>query len=327
MTRRGELLALLADGALHSGEQLASALGVSRAAVWKQRKSLADWGIDCTAERGRGYRLAAPLDLLNADAIRGALPQFAAGRLRHLDVHEALASTSDTLLAVNELPAGKFDACLAEFQSAGRGRRGRRWLAPFASGLCLSVNWTFRDAPAALGALSLAAGVAVLRALRKFGVADAKLKWPNDILHEGRKLGGILIDLRGEAAGPAYVVVGVGLNLRLPPSALTALRAAGVEAVDLATLGAAPKRGAVAAALVAELALALEEFGARGFAAFAAEWREADALAGKAVRVSRGDQAEEGVARGVDEDGALLLDAGLGPRRVLSGEVSVRPVG
>jgi len=324
--RRGELLRLLADGELHSGEELAARLGVSRAAVWKQLRPLADWGVAWEAERGRGYRLAAPLDLLTAAAIRRELPQFATDRLRQLDVHEVVTSTNDALLAVTDLPPGQFDACFAEFQSAGRGRRGRRWLAPFASGVCLSVNWSFRDSAAALGALSLAVGVAVLRALKKQGVTGAALKWPNDIVHEGRKLGGILIDLRGEAAGPAYVVVGVGLNLRLPPESIVSLREQGVEAVDLATLGATPRRSAVAAALLTELALALEEFGARGFVAFAPEWREADALAGRAVRVLHGEQAEEGIARGVDEDGALLLDAGSGPHRVLSGEVTVRPV-
>ncbi|MEX2149003.1 MAG: biotin--[acetyl-CoA-carboxylase] ligase [Steroidobacteraceae bacterium] len=325
MSRRGDLLRLLGDGELHSGEELATALAVSRAAVWKQLRQLSEWGIDCTAERGRGYCLAQPLDLLSADAIRRELPQIAANRLRNLDVHEALASTSDALLAVGDLPAGRFDACLAEFQTAGRGRRGRRWLAPFGAGLCLSVNWTFRDAPAALGALSLAAGVAVLRALASLGVAGARLKWPNDVVHEGGKLGGILIDLRGEAAGPAYVVVGVGLNVRLPGEMLEALRAEGIEAVDLATLGVAPRRGRAAALLIGELAIALEEFDTRGFAAFADEWRGADALAGRPVCVLQGRESQEGVARGVDPDGALLLDTGGVRRRILSGEVSVRP--
>ncbi len=326
MTRRGELLGLLADGERHSGEELAAVLSVSRAAVWKQLRQLAEWGIECVAERGRGYRLAQPLNLLDSAAIRDGMPQFAAGRLRNLAVHEALASTSDTLLDVDDLPAGRFDACLAEFQTAGRGRRGRRWLAPFGSGLCLSVNWSFRDAPAALGALSLAAGVAVLRALARQGVANAGLKWPNDIVHEGRKLGGILIDLRGEAAGPAYVVVGVGLNTCLPAQTMAALRAAGIEAVDLATLGVVPRRSAAAAVLIGELALALEEFDARGFAAFAEEWQGADVLAGRPVQVQQGEQLQEGVARGVDEDGALLLDTAGARRRVLSGEVTVRPV-
>jgi BirA family biotin operon repressor/biotin-[acetyl-CoA-carboxylase] ligase len=326
VTRRGELLRLLADGSLHSGEELAARLAVSRAAVWKQLQQLDEWGVGLDAQPGQGYRLAAPLDLLDADAIRGALPQWSAGRLRHLEVHEELDSTSDRLLAVHDLPPGRFDACLAEFQRAGRGRRGRRWLAPFASGLCLSVNWSFRDAPAALGALSLASGVAALRALRRLGCPGLALKWPNDIVYGAKKLGGILIDLRGEAAGPATVVVGVGINLRLPPALKEALAAEGLEATDLAEIGVVPGRAIAAAALISELALALEEFGARGMSAFVDEWRGADALANRAVRVLQGEQTIEGLARGVDADGALLLDAGDGRRRILSGEVSVRPV-
>jgi BirA family biotin operon repressor/biotin-[acetyl-CoA-carboxylase] ligase len=326
VSRRGELLRLLADGETHSGEELAAALSVSRAAVWKRLQQLGDWGIALEARAGSGYRLASALDLLDATEIRASLPQAAAERLRNLEVHEELESTSDRLLEVDDLPPESFDACLAEFQSAGRGRRGRRWIAPFASGLCLSVNWSYRDAPATLGALSLAAGVAVLRALRRLGFAELSLKWPNDIVHRDGKLGGILIDLRGEAAGPAYFVVGVGLNVRLPDTVRDGLRAEGVDAVDLASLGAPPGRSLVASALISELALALIEFGARGMTAFAEEWRSADALAGRRVRVIQGGQSLEGLAQGVDTDGALLVDVEGGRRRILSGEVSVRQV-
>jgi BirA family biotin operon repressor/biotin-[acetyl-CoA-carboxylase] ligase len=326
MGGRIELLRLLADGALHSGEDLAAALAVSRAAVWKRLQQLEEWGIVCEALAGRGYRLEAPIDLLDAADIRAALPADAAGRLRSLDVHESLDSTSDRLLAVDDLPPGRFDACLAEYQSAGRGRRGRRWIAPFASGLCLSLNWNYREAPAAPGALSLAAGVAALRALRRLGVTGLALKWPNDIVKDDRKLGGILIDLRSEAAGPAYAVVGIGINVRLPASARGRLAAEGVDALDLAAFGAPPPRNALAATLIAELAAALAEFGARGLAAFSGEWREADALAGRAVAVLHGGRTLEGRACGVDGDGALLLEVEGLPRRIVSGEVSVRPV-
>ena len=326
MSARIELLRLMADGALHSGEELAAALSVSRAAVWKRLQQLAEWGIVLEALPGRGYRLEAPIDLLEATRIRAALPPVARDSLRHLEVHETLASTSDRLLAIDDLPPGRFDACLAEFQSAGRGRRGRHWVAPFASGLCLSLNWSYPDAPATLAALSLAAGVAALRALGRLGVSGLALKWPNDIVQEDRKLGGILVDLRSEAAGPAYVVVGIGINVRLPVSARERLAIEGVRAVDLATLGEPPPRNALAAALIAELSTALVEYGARGMSAFADEWRDSDALAGRTVAVLHGGQKLEGCARGVDDDGALLLEIDGVPRRIVSGEVSVRPV-
>ena len=325
MTKRGALLRLLADGELHSGEDLAAELAISRAAVWKQLQLPGDWGINLQATTGRGYRLGEPLDLLDAGSIGSALPQWTAGRLRNLEVHEELPSTSDHLLAVAELPVGRFDACLAEFQSAGRGRRGRRWLAPFASGLCLSVSWSFRDAPAALSALSLAAGVAILRALRISNIHGLALKWPNDIFHGRRKLGGILIDMRGEAAGPAYVVIGVGINVRLPQVLRAALLAEGIEAAGLAELLDSPlSRNALAASVVNEIALALEEFGARGLSAFLDEWQNADDLVNQPVRVLQGTETVEGLARGIDADGALLVDVGSERRRILSGEVTVR---
>jgi BirA family biotin operon repressor/biotin-[acetyl-CoA-carboxylase] ligase len=152
------------------------------------------------------------------------------------------------------------------------------------------------------------------------------LKWPNDIVHRNGKVGGILIDLRGEAAGPAYFVVGVGINVRLPEAVRAGLRAEGVDAIDLASLGVPPGRNAAASALINELAIALLEFGARGMTAFAEEWRSADALAGRPVRVIQGGQSFEGLAQGVDADGALLVDVEGSRRRILSGEVSVRQV-
>ncbi len=325
MTTRGALLHLLADGELHSGEDLAARLAISRAAVWKQLQLPGDWGIELQATPGRGYQLREPLDLLDGGAIRNALPQWAAGRLRNLEVHEELASTSDLLVALKELPTGRFDVCLAEFQSAGRGRRGRRWLAPFASGLCLSVNWSFGDAPAALSALSLAVGVAILRALRRLGIHGLALKWPNDIVHGRRKLGGILIDMRGEAAGPAYVVVGAGINVRLPQALRAELLADGIQAAGLAELlDSPPGRNPLAASLVNEIALALEEFGVRGLSAFMDEWKSADDLIDQPVRVLQGAETVEGLARGIDADGALLVDVHGVRRRILSGEVTVR---
>lgn len=328
MNRRGELLRLLADGSEHSGEGLAATLGVTRAAVWKQLQAFSDWGLDVEAAPRRGYRLARPLDLLDAGAIRKALPGLAADRLRELEVQDALDSTNDRLLAVEDLPTGRFDACLAEFQQSGRGRRGRHWTSPYASGLCLSMNWAFAETPPQLGALSLAAGAALLRALAALGVDGLQLKWPNDLLHAGRKLGGILIELRAEAGGPAYVVIGVGLNVALPAASLAGLAREGTEATDLAgLLGKPPSRNQLAAQLLGQLALMLDEYGRSGLRPWLAEWREADALAGRKVTVLLGEQRVDGEALGIDDDGAFLLGQAGQRRRFVSGEVSVRPSG
>lgn len=327
MNRRLELVRRLADGSEHSGEALAAALGVSRAAVWKQVRALEEWGLEIEAAPGRGYRLARPLSLLDARALGRALPAAVKARLRDLTVADELGSTNDALLAVAELPPGRFDACLAEYQSRGRGRRGREWLAPFGSGLCLSVNWCFAEVPPRVSALSLAVGVVIVRALASCGVTGTQLKWPNDVLHEGRKLGGILLELRAEAAGPAYVVVGIGLNVSLPPAARAAIGRGGLPPVGLDELGLArlPDRSQLAAVLIGELVPALEEFGRSGFAPFADAWRAADALAAQPARVLHGEQAVDGVARGIDDDGAFLLEVAGQRRRFVAGDVSLRP--
>lgn len=327
MNRRLEVLRLLGDGGEHSGEALAAALDISRAAVWKHVQQLENWGLEVHAVAGRGYRLAAAVDLLDQHVVLAGLPALARDRLRRLTVADEIGSTNEVLLAVDDLPPGRLDACLAEFQNAGRGRRGRQWLAPLGSGICLSVNWCFAEAPPQLSALSLVAGVAVRRALVQGGVTGLTLKWPNDLLHGGRKLGGILCELRAEAAGPAYVVVGVGVNVALPSAASAAIEATGLEPVSLVDLfsGPLPSRSQLAAALVGQLALALAEFEHQGFAPFHDEWREADALFARPVRLQRGERMIEGIARGIDGDGALLFDAGGRIERVVSGEVTVRP--
>lgn len=328
MNRRLEVLRRLADGGEHSGESLAAALEVSRAAVWKHVQQLDQWGLEVEAVAGRGYRLRTPIDLLDRDAVLEALPSLARERLRHLAVLEETGSTNEVLLGVEDLPPGRLDACLAEFQSSGRGRRGRAWVAPFGSGVCLSVGWCFAEAPPQLAALPLAAGVGVRRALAQCGVGGVTLKWPNDILHEGRKLGGILCELRAEAAGPAYAVVGVGLNVALPPAIAAAIAADGLQPVSLADLVAGlPARSRLAGALVGQLALALEEFGREGFAPFCDEWRAADALHARPVRLQRAGRTLEGIAHGIDADGALLFESAGGLERVVSGEVTVRPTG
>jgi BirA family biotin operon repressor/biotin-[acetyl-CoA-carboxylase] ligase len=328
-SRRAELVRLLADGGCHSGEALAQALGVTRAAVSKQARALQGWGLEVESVPRRGHRLAQPLDLLDAAAIRAAFAPATAARLRHLQVHDETDSTNSRLLAVTDLPAGRFDACLAEFQTAGRGRRGRGWVAPFASGLCLSFAWSFREPPRELASLSLAVGVAVLRALTGVGVHGVQLKWPNDLLLGGRKLGGILCELRAEAAGPAYVVAGLGLNVRLPAAVRERILAdapatGALEPASLADAGVPPSRSLLATRLLDALAAMAVEFERTGLASFHAEWSAADALAGRAVRVLAHAGERGGVARGIAPDGTLLVEMEGRLERVASGEVSLR---
>jgi BirA family biotin operon repressor/biotin-[acetyl-CoA-carboxylase] ligase len=206
---------LLADQQFHSGTRLAAECAVSRSAVWKAIASLRELGVTVDTVSHRGYRLPRATAPLEASRVRKALPAAVAGRLRHASTVWSTGSTNADLLLQTDLPAGRFDFLAAEFQSAGRGRRTRSWIAPPGGAICLSLSWSFASLPAAIGALSLAVGVCVLRALARLGIAGVELKWPNDLVADGAKVGGILAELSAEAAGPAFVVIGIGINVAL----------------------------------------------------------------------------------------------------------------
>ena len=326
--RAPPLLVLLADGRLHSGEWLAKELAVSRAAVWKGVERLRDLGLEVQAMPRQGYRLSTPVELLDSGRICAQIGAQCRGRLRSLELLFEVDSTNTRLLAATAPPCGSADVCLSELQYAGRGRRGRRWIAPFGSGVALSLAWTFGDGAQTLPALSLAVGVAVARAARRAGADGIMLKWPNDILFQGRKIGGVLIELRTEAGGPAHVVIGVGINVTLPERARTEIEAGGARAAALidACGTAPPSRNLVAGAILDELLSMLAQFEREGFAAFKDAWSELDALSGRPARVLLADTAIAGTARGVDPEGALLLETGGRVQRFVSGEVSLRVI-
>ena len=308
------LLHALADGRTHSGEELARSFGVTRAAIWKQVAKLADFGLAVEAAPGAGYRLPHRLDLIDAEAVRAALEPAVAARLAKLEVFTELDSTNRRLLAVPP-QLGSLDVCIAEFQTDGRGRRGRRWHGPLGSGIALSVGWQFAGVPAEPSALTLAVGVAVRRVLERVAGLTISLKWPNDLVFDERKLGGILLELSAEAHGGAHVVVGVGLNVALPGALLPSLCDWARGAIGLTT------------PLVNELAALFADYPTHGFAAYRTEWRSADYLRGRAVRLDEATGRLFGTALGIDADGALLVQTDGGKRRrVVAGDVSVRSV-
>lgn len=334
------LIALLADGGLHSGAALAAALGLSRAAVHKALHRASErLGCPIETARGQGYRLAQPVELLDAARIAAALPE--ASGIGAIEVHTELDSTSSQLLrqgAAGAAGAAGGLVCLAERQTAGRGRQGRGWVAPFGGSLTLSILWRLRRPPAELGGLSLAAGVAVLDALaaaspglrlvdRDAGHTDSLgLKWPNDLHWRRRKLAGLLLEVSAEAQGPSQVVLGLGLNLRIPAAAGAPIDQPWVDLAGILAAGGLPlpSRNALAAALIARLADTLTAYEARGFAPFIAPWQRRDAYRGEPAMVIDGASVSTGTLAGIADDGALLLDTAQGRRRVLAGEVSLR---
>jgi BirA family biotin operon repressor/biotin-[acetyl-CoA-carboxylase] ligase len=317
----------LADGQFHSGEQLAEVLGVSRSAIWKAVESLRELGATLHAVRNRGYRLAKSGEPLDAERIRERLSDGVRTRVRGLEVAWSIDSTNTVLLSRPNPPNGTTEILLAEYQTAGRGRRGRTWIAPPGGSICMSLSWTFRNVPAELGALGLVIGVCEWRALRELGMADAKLKWPNDLLVNDRKLGGILIELRAETDGPANVVIGIGINVALGAPLLEKIAETGISPTDLVSSGLTQvSRNAVAGAIIEQCIRGLLDFEREGLRPFIEDWRNVDALRGRMVDVkgASGDVIR-GLARGVDLHGALLVEtAAEGLRKFVSGDVTVR---
>jgi BirA family biotin operon repressor/biotin-[acetyl-CoA-carboxylase] ligase len=317
-----QLLTVLASGEAVSGEWLAERAGVTRAAIWKQIEALRSRGVPIEARGTAGYRLPWPLQMLDLKRIRAGVPVPLRKRLGLLEVHWELDSTSSELQR-RAAELGDLSVVIAETQSAGRGRRGRKWLSPPGMNLYLSCLKRFDAGFAALAGLSLAVGVIVLRTLEALGIAEAGLKWPNDVLARGGKLAGILVELSGEYQGPCAAVIGIGLNLRLTD----ALREqAGQPSCDLASLAgdAPPDRNQVAAALIGALVEGLTQFEREGFTSFVDEYARHDLLHAAPLRVHGAQGVLDGVGAGVDARGALQVHAPDGLHCIDSADVSVR---
>jgi BirA family biotin operon repressor/biotin-[acetyl-CoA-carboxylase] ligase len=316
-----QTLRLLADGEFRSGEAMARVLGVSRATVWNALHGLDDAGLEIFKVRGRGYRLSQPLAWLDRAAVERELGARAGDF--SIEVLDLAASTNTLLMERTAAGAAGGSVIAAEWQTEGRGRRGRVWHATPGAALTFSLLWRFQQGAGAMSGLSLAVGVAVARTLARLGIASAGLKWPNDVMWRGCKLAGMLIEMQGELTGPSAAVIGIGINCRLPD----AVRARIDQPVtDLAQVsGAATDRNRVLAMLLNDLAPVLEHFAQAGFAPLRDEWQRHHVCQDKPVRLTLPDAGTmDGIARGVDEDGALLLETSTGMRRIHSGEVRLR---
>jgi BirA family biotin operon repressor/biotin-[acetyl-CoA-carboxylase] ligase len=272
--------------------------------------------------------LPVALELLEPDAILDGLPRELRPIVNDLQVLWVTESTSDYLLRYRRTAPDQARICLAEYQTGGRGRRGRQWFAGIGSGLCISLGWCFPSAPESLSCLGLAMGVGVLRAVQVCGVSNAKLKWPNDVVVGDQKLAGILVDIQGEAGGPLQVVVGVGLNYAPDLHATSTIVAAGgLAPVSLSELGTViVGRNKVAAELIAALIRVLQQFQRSGFETLVDEWRSADCLYGKVIQVVAGDRETVGVAGGISREGQLLVNINGTINQLVTGDVSVRAV-
>lgn len=317
------ILRVLSDGRFHSGEDIAQSLDISRASVWNALQAVTQAGLELYKVRGRGYCLPQPIEWLQADSILDALGDKAVRF--HLEIAETLDSTNRQLSQRIAADAPHGAVLAAEMQTHGRGRRGRTWHAGLGGGLSFSLLWRFNQGVGSLSGLSLAVGVALIRALRQAGVDDATLKWPNDVLHNYRKLAGILIEVQGDMLGPSAAVIGIGLNVYLSAAVKEQIDQA---VVDLNTVtGSMPSRNQLLARLLTELADVLEIFEAQGFAALRDEWLAYHAYQGKPVQLLLPDGSKRaGEVLGVTEDGSLLVFEDGATQRYASGEISLRPL-
>lgn len=312
-----QIVEQLASGEFCSGQRLGDLLGISRAAVAKHVKALQQLGLEIYSLTGKGYRLAAPLSLLNKEKILAHLP----ATQPPLEIYPVIDSTNTYIRQQLHTGIQPGFAVLAEAQTAGRGRRGRKWISPFGASLYLSVFWRFDQGMSATMGLSLAVGIAVAEALESLGISELSLKWPNDIYFQQRKLAGILIELEGQGDGECEVIVGVGINVILPDS-----QGQDIDQpwADLTQAMAKVERNVLAARVLERLWKLLANYQQQGFAAYVARWNRLDCFFGQQVRLLIGEREITGIARGVDTKGGLVLSTGTGEKYYYGGEISLR---
>ena len=317
-----ELLSRLLAGPV-SGDALARDAGLTRAAMWKRIESLREAGVRIDAKAGRGYALAEPLTLLDANAMERALAPACRAGLAALEVAWSLDSTNSELLR-RDTPAQGAAVLLAEQQTGGRGRRGRHWASPVAANLYLSLARHFSGGLARLGGLSLVAGIATAEALRALGFAGVGLKWPNDLMADDRKLGGVLVEGGGEHGGPVRAIIGIGINVRMPSTFAARIDQPWIDLATLRESEPVADRNTLAVALLSRLLPALDEFDRDGLAPFLARFASLDVLAGREVAIRDPRQTRHGVAGGLAGDGALRVLVDGAWESVHAGEISVR---
>lgn len=317
------ILRLLSDGEFHSGVTIARRLEVSRASISNALRDLEEVGVIVHKVHGCGYRLPDPVRWLERDTILKYLGKEANNF--NLEVLDTVESTSSLLLqkaaALSSSNVG-IHVIAAELQTRGRGRRGRQWHSGLGDGLAFSLLWRFQQGASFLSGLSLAVGVAIIRALGSAGINGAVLKWPNDVMFNYCKLAGTLIELHGDMFGPTVAVIGVGMNLKLPDNIQARIDQGATDVFSIT--GEMPDRNKLLAVLLIDLITMLREFEYRGFAPFQKEWMNHHVCENKPVTLSLPDgSSQEGVVHGIAADGSLLLQTAAGIRGYSSGEITL----
>ncbi|OOC13524.1 biotin--[acetyl-CoA-carboxylase] synthetase [Dickeya dadantii] len=309
-----KLISILSDGEFYSGEYLGELMGMSRAAINKHIQTIREWGLDVFTVTGKGYALSAPIQLLDADKIRSHIQS---GNIAVLPV---IGSTNQYLLdRLDSVSSG--DACIAEYQNAGRGRRGRTWFSPFGSNLYLSLYWRLEQGPAAAVGVSLVIGIVMAEVLHHLGADGVRVKWPNDLYLNDKKLAGILVELNGRTGDAAHLVIGAGINLRMNSSGSDVINQGWI---NLQEAGIDIDRNMLAVKLITELRTALVIYEQQGLAPFISRWNDLDNFYNRAVKLIVGNREITGIDKGIDSQGALLLEQDGEIQSYIGGEISLR---
>lgn len=319
-----QLLDILSDGKFHSGSELGESMGVSRSAIWKQIRKLEGLGLEIYSVKGRGYRLPGGLEKLDESAIGEGLTDQVAAELHQLNLSMVTDSTNQQALQACQAGNAHGALFVAEQQTAGRGRRGREWVSPFGRNLYFSLVWRFETGAAAIEGLSLLVGLALARALEDLPGVEPQLKWPNDLLVNGRKLGGILLEMAGDPAGDCQVVIGVGVNVNMPGGVSAAIDQPWTDLQQLS--GSLQSRNVLLSRILNTLVPMLLQFSDHGFAPFRNAWENYHAYQRQPVQLILGSRVESGACMGVTDSGALRIANAEGEQQFHGGEVSLRPL-
>uniref|UniRef100_UPI0010A060BC bifunctional biotin--[acetyl-CoA-carboxylase] ligase/biotin operon repressor BirA n=1 Tax=Ningiella ruwaisensis TaxID=2364274 RepID=UPI0010A060BC len=303
---RTKIISLLSHEHFVSGEEIATQLGVTRSAVSSHVKAISGLGLDIFSVKGKGYKLAQALNMLDSSLIFKYAANSSNGLFgqQHIIVENIVSSTNDLIKASSrELSQGS--VCLAEAQTKGRGRRGRTWVSPFGASIYMSMLWRFESGYQSMSGLSLLIGIGVRRALNAMGAEKSQLKWPNDVYYNGKKLAGILIEVEGKIGDLTTAIIGIGVNVALPEN----VKGIDQPFTDVQTvLGKRIDRNEFAGALLNELWQMLEIFQQQGLQPFLKEWHQADLFLNERISIGAGNFSTTGISRGIDSSGALLLE-------------------
>ncbi|MEK9778456.1 MAG: biotin--[acetyl-CoA-carboxylase] ligase [Methylophilaceae bacterium] len=317
-----KIIDVLADGKFHSGEILANQFKVSRVSIWNAISEAEQFGIEIHSVRGKGYKLTHAVELLDESSIKRAIGEQA--NFFNIEVMDITTSTNSVMMqrASEGLPHA---SCIAtNIQTAGKGRRGRKWVSELGENLTFSFLWRFNQGAAMLSGLSLVVGIALIRTFKQLGINHALLKWPNDVLifHEKayKKLAGILIELQGDMDGQSLAVIGIGINLNISKKQIKKIDQPAIDLQTITQESMNPNN--LIALIIKELARVLSEFELNGFSSLKEEWVMSHAFHEKVISLTKGDgQNVIGKVIDISDEGSLILQTNQGQQNFSSGEV------